>query len=202
MTADRPPLEREGPGRGVPRVPPGSRRELGTPAWTFIRLAGRRTGTRAPVLFRVLGRHRRLFRGWLHFAGRLMPGGVLPRRETELVILRVAHLRDCRYEFDHHVRLGARAGVTRADLARLVERGPEDDGWSPRERAILAAVDALQAERDLDDAAWGRLREHLDDRECIELIMLVGHYDMLATAITALRIPPDPPRRRRPLGRR
>ncbi|MEV5707574.1 carboxymuconolactone decarboxylase family protein [Actinoallomurus sp. NPDC052274] len=176
-------------------MPPGSRRELGAPAWTFVRLAGRRAGTRAPVLFRVLGRHRRLFRGWLHFAGRLMPGGVLPRRETELVILRVAHLRDCRYEFDHHVRLGARAGVTRADLARLVERGPEDDGWSPRERAILAAVDALQAERDLDDAAWERLREHLDDQECIELVMLVGHYDMLATAITALRIPPDLPRR-------
>ncbi|WP_252786497.1 carboxymuconolactone decarboxylase family protein [Actinoallomurus rhizosphaericola] len=177
-----------------PRVPAGSRRELGTPAWVFARLAGRRAGTAPPVLFRVLGRHRRLFRGWLHFAGRLMPGGLLPRRETELVILRVAHLRGCRYEFEHHVRLGARAGVTAVDVARLVERGAEDDGWSPRERAVLAAVDALQAARDLDDTAWERLRAHLGDRECIELIMLVGHYDMLATAITALRIPPDPSR--------
>ncbi|MCO6010369.1 carboxymuconolactone decarboxylase family protein [Actinoallomurus purpureus] len=181
-----------------PRIPPGSRRDLGAPAWIFALLAGRRAGTGAPVLFRVLGRHRGLFRGWLHFAGRLMPGGLLPRRETELVILRVAHLRGCRYEFDHHVRLGARAGVTRADLDRIIEHGSEADGWSPRERAILAAVDALQAARDLDDAAWARLREHLDERESIELIMLVGHYDMLATAIIALRIPPDPPRRRRP----
>jgi AhpD family alkylhydroperoxidase len=180
----------------APRVPPGSRRDLGTPAWLITRIVGRRAGTEPPALFRVLGRHRRLFRGWLHFAGRLMPGGLLPRRETELVILRVAHLRGCRYEFDHHVRLGARAGVTAADVTRLVEQGPGGDGWSPRERVILAAVDALQAERDLDDAAWGRLREHLDDRESIELIMLVGHYDMLATAIAALRIPPDPSRRR------
>jgi len=34
------------------------------------------------------------------------------------------------------------------------------------------------------------------DRELIELVMLVGHYDMLATAITTLRIQPDGPRTR------
>ena len=58
----------------------------------------------------TLGRHRPLFRGWLRFAGRLMPGGKLPRRETEMVILRVAHLRQCAYEFEHHARLARRAG--------------------------------------------------------------------------------------------
>ncbi|GAA4624126.1 carboxymuconolactone decarboxylase family protein [Actinoallomurus vinaceus] len=184
------------PGAAAPRIAPGSRRDLGTPAWIFTWLAGWRVGTEPPVLFRVLGRHRRLFRGWLRFAGRLMPGGVLPRRETELVILRVAHLRGCRYEFDHHIRLGARAGVTRGDLARLTEEGAEAGGWSPREGAILTAVDALQAEGDLGDAAWAGLREHLDERESIELIMLAAHYDMLATVIAALRIPPDPRRRR------
>ncbi|GAB3980639.1 carboxymuconolactone decarboxylase family protein [Actinoallomurus acanthiterrae] len=194
-------VEHPAPGGGaatgmVPRVAPGARRDLGTPAWIFAWLAGWRVGTEPPVLFRVLGRHRRLFRGWLRFAGRLMPGGVLPRRETELVILRVAHSRGCRYEFDHHVRLGARAGVTRADLARLTEEGPEADGWSPRERAVLTAVDALQAQGDLGDEAWDGLRAHLDERESIELIMLAAHYDMLATVITTLRIPPDPRRHR------
>ena len=48
---------------------------------------------------------------WLGFARRLMPFGKLPRRDTELVILRVAHLRGCDYEWHHHVRLGKRAGV-------------------------------------------------------------------------------------------
>ena len=147
-------------------------------------------GTRPPNLFLTLARHRPLFWGWLMFAGRLMPGGKLRRRESELCILRVAHLRDCPYEFEHHRRLGRRAGVTEADVERLMA-GPDVPEWSPREAAMLAAVDELHAGADLGDAAWSRLRTHLDEREAIELCMLVGHYEMLATVIAALRIQPD-----------
>jgi AhpD family alkylhydroperoxidase len=174
----------------APRIEPGDRRDVGLVGWVISTVAGRVGGTTPPNLFLTLGRHRKLFRGWLRFAGRLMPGGTLPRRETELVILRVAHLRDCRYEFDHHVHLGRRAGVTPTDVERVMA-GPDADGWSARERAILRAVDALHHDRDLDDATWDGLRSHLDDRGAIELVLLVGHYEMLATAIAALRIQPD-----------
>lgn len=153
-------------------------------------LSGRVVGTTPPNLFLTLGRHRALFRGWLRFAGRLMPGGTLPRRETELVILRVAHLAGCRYEFDHHVILGAQAGVDAADVARVVE-GSTAGGWSDRERTILVAVEQLHQARDLDDATWAALRGHLSEREAIELLLLAGHYEMLATTIATLRIQPD-----------
>lgn len=178
------------------RIEPGGRRDVGTLVWAFSHAAGLRAGTRPPGLFLTLGRHRRLFAGWLHFAGRLMPGGLLPRRESELVILRVAHLCDSAYERRHHTRIGRAAGLSAADLQRLPE-GPDAVGWSPRERALLRATDLLHAEGDLDDAAWADLCEHLGERERIELCMLVGHYVMLATVIRALRIEPDPPRRRR-----
>jgi AhpD family alkylhydroperoxidase len=172
------------------RIAPGTRRDVGVFAWGFARVAGRVAGTGPPNLFLTLGRHRRLFRGWLRFAGRLMPGGKLPRRETELVILRVAHLRDCAYEFSHHVRLGKRAGVGDEDVRRVVA-GPAEAGWSPRERALLQATDELHATGDLSDDAWAALREHLDERRLIELVLLVGHYEMLATFLTTLRIQPD-----------
>jgi AhpD family alkylhydroperoxidase len=162
--------------------------------WAISQIVGRAGGTGPPNLFLTLGRQRKLFRGWLRFAGRLMPGGSLPRRETELVILRVAHLRSCRYEFDHHVRLGRRAGVTDTDLERVLE-GPDAAGWSPRERALLAAVDGLHRDQDLDDATWASLREHLDEPETVELCMLAGHYELLATVIATLRIQPDERRR-------
>ena len=173
-----------------PRVAPGGRRELGWFGVAFSRVAGRVNGTGPPNLFTTLGRHPKLFRGWLRFAGRLMPGGTLPRRDTELVILRVAHLRDCRYEFEPHVHLAAKVGVTAADVDRVVA-GPAAEGWSARERAILAAVDELHTDRDLSDGAWADLRTHLGERERIELVLLAAHYEMLATTITALRIEPD-----------
>jgi AhpD family alkylhydroperoxidase len=175
------------------RIPPGSRRELGLPIWAFSRLAGRATRTAPPAIFTTLGRGRGLFWGWLHFAGRLMPGGRLPRRETELVILRVASLRGCDYELEHHVRLGRRAGVTAADVDR-VRVGSSADGWQPHEALLLRMTEELLATKDLSDPIWAELRTAYDARTVIELLLLVGHYDMLATTLMTLRLEPDPPR--------
>ena len=175
------------------RIAPGSRRDLGLPIWVFSRLAGRATRTAPPAIFTTLGRGRGLFWGWLHFAGRLMPGGRLPRRETELVILRVATVRDCAYELEHHVRLGRRAGVTAADVER-VRVGSAADGWAAHERLLMRVTEELLATRDLTDATWNELRAAYDERTVIEILLLVGHYDMLATTLTTLRLEPDPPR--------
>lgn len=177
-----------------PRIAPGRRSDVGWVNWVIANIGGRVAGTTPPNLFLTMGRHRRLFRGWLRFAGRLMPGGKLPRRETELVILRVAHICGSRYEFEHHTRLGRKAGVSQADLeavTRAVAEGP----WSDREQAILTAVDQLHADRDLDDDLWTSLQRHLDERACIELLMLVGHYEMVATFLNTLRVPLDVQRR-------
>jgi AhpD family alkylhydroperoxidase len=184
----------------APRITPGTRRDIGLIGWVVSAVSGRVSGTGPPHLFLTLGRHRRLFRGWLHFAGRLMPGGRLPRRDTELVILRVAHLRGCAYELEHHVHLAARAGLGAAEVERVLI-GPDADGWSPREQALLVAVDQLVHQHDLTDAAWDALQAHLDERARIELVMLVGHYEMLATTISALRVQPDQRRSSRTSGR-
>ena len=175
-----------------PRIRPGTRSEIGWINWAIASIAGRVAGTTRPNLFLTLGRHRKLFRGWLRFAGRMMPRGTLPRNETELVILRVAHLRKSRYEFEHHVRLGRRAGLRDEDFEAITR--PLDEGaWSARQTAILTAVDRLVFDRDLDDDAWASLGAHLDDRGRIELLMLVGHYEMIATFLETLRVPLDAP---------
>ena len=172
------------------RITPGSRRDVGLVIAGFSRLAGRVTGTEPPAIFLTLGRNRRLFWGWLHFAGRLMPGGRLPRRETELVILRVATLSGSDYELTQHRRLGRRAGLSPAEIDRVAD-GPTSDGWSDRERLLLGATDELQETRDLTDDTWAALRAELDERTCLELLMLVGHYEMLATTLNTLRVQPD-----------
>lgn len=179
----------------APRIAPGGRRDVGVFTWVLSRAGGVVARTEPLNLFLTLGRHRRLFRRWLWFAGGLMPGGRLPRRESELVILRVAHLRGSAYELAHHARLGRRAGLGEAELAR-VAAGSAAEGWRPRDRALLAAVEMLHEQGDLDDPTWAGLRRHLDEREAIELCLLAGHYEMLATTIAALRIQPEASRRR------
>ena len=175
------------------RIPPGSLRETGPFIWAFSRIAGRAMGTQPPAVFTTLGRGRGLFWGWLHFAGKLMPGGKLPRRETELVILRVADLRGCDYEFEHHRRLGRRAGLTPAEIDR-VRVGSTDPGWSAGDRLLLQATEELIDTKNLGDDSWTDLTAAYDHRTVIELLLLVGHYDMLATTLMTLRLEPDPPR--------
>ncbi|MEU0501491.1 carboxymuconolactone decarboxylase family protein [Nocardia sp. NPDC005998] len=173
-----------------PRISPGRLRELGPINWVVWQMLSRAAGTDDAHLFSTLGRTKGLFRGWLHFSGRLMPGGRLPRHESELVILRVARLRDCAYEMDHHIRLGRRAGVTPEILERL-RTGPSADGWSDKHRALLAAVDELVETRDIGNATWAALAEHYDERSLIEIVLLINQYEGLAATITALRIQRD-----------
>ncbi|MET8875559.1 carboxymuconolactone decarboxylase family protein [Nocardia sp. NPDC004604] len=173
-----------------PRISPGRLRELGPINWVVWQMLSRAAGTDDAHLFSTLGRTKGLFRGWLHFSGRLMPGGRLPRHESELVILRVARLRDCAYEMDHHIRLGRRAGVTPEILER-VRTGPSADGWSDKHRALLAAVDELVETRDIGNATWAALAEHYDERSLIEIVLLINQYEGLAATITALRIQRD-----------
>lgn len=179
--------------RAAPRIPPGGWREVGPFVALFARVAGRVQGTEPPAVFLTLGRHRRLFWGWLHFAGRLMPGGRLSRRESELVILRVASRRGSSYELTQHRRLGRRAGLS-ADEVAAIEAGSVEGAFSAREVLLLRAADELLAGGDLTDGLWSELGGQFDDRERIEIVLLVGHYAMLATALHTLRVQPDRPR--------
>jgi AhpD family alkylhydroperoxidase len=179
-----------------PRIAPGDRRSIGAVNAVLARAIGRAAGTGPPNLFTTLARHRGLFRRWLWFAGGLMPGGRLPRADTELVILRVAHRCDCAYEWGHHERLAARAGLGAAAIEAI--RGePDGAGWSARQRLLLAAADELHDRREIGDATWSGLEDLLAPRELIELCMLVGHYEMVAMTINSLRVQPDVARGRR-----
>jgi AhpD family alkylhydroperoxidase len=175
----------------IPRIGPGGVREIGWVNSGIVKLAGVAVGGDPPHIFSTLARHRRLFRRWLRFAGALMPGGRLPREDTELLILRVAHNSGCDYEWGHHERLARDAGLTEQEIAR-VRGGACAPGWSDRRAALLSAADELHLDRRIGDELWGRLRGMLDDPELIELCMLVGHYEMLAMTLNSLAVEPDP----------
>src|SRR3954454_11437198 len=174
----------------APRIAPGTRDEIGSVNALIAAVIGRATGGRPPNVFTTLARHRRLFRAWLRFAGRLMPRGSLPRADTELVILRVSVNCGCDYEWGHHVRLGKRAGLSDEEIER-VGAGPDAEGWSDHDRALLRAVDELHRDRVIGEETWGALRGRYDERELIELCLLAGHYEMLAGTLNSIGVMPE-----------
>jgi alkylhydroperoxidase family enzyme len=141
-------------------------------------------------LFSVLVKHPDLFEAWLPLALRIT-NGVLPAADRELVTLRTAIQCGSRYEWDQHAPVALAAGLSPADLDRIVN-GPDDAGWSPSQRALLRSVDELHAMSTITESTWDELGAHYYDRQLIELVMLVGHYHEVAFTLNALRVPLDP----------
>jgi AhpD family alkylhydroperoxidase len=180
-----------------PRITPGDRRQIGLVNYGLAKLIGLGTGTPPPNVFTTLGRNRGLFRRWLFFAGGLMPGGKLARGDTELVILRVAHKRECAYEWSHHQHLAARAGLS-AEEIEAAREGSGSAALSEHQAMLLRAADELLDQGLIGDELWTDLTRAFDERTLIELCLLVGHYEMLAKTINTLGIQTDP----EPSGRR
>ena len=173
--------------RGAPRLVPARPHELRPLARIVAEIAGRLTGSGPANIFTTLGQHPRLFRAWLRYSAQLMPFGQLPRRDTELVILRIAWQCHSAYEWHQHVPIALRVGLTPNEIAG-VTLSPPSNRFAERQRTLLAVSDELLARRAVSDATWSAVQATLGDREAIELCLLVGHYQGLATVIGGLGI--------------
>jgi AhpD family alkylhydroperoxidase len=174
------------------RIKPGGFRELGPLNWVIAKLGAR--AIRAPrfALFNVIGLHHLLFLTWLPYAGLLLVVGKLSRKDAELVILRVGHLRDCEYELQQHRRLARSRGVDDATQARIFE-GPDAEGLTDRQRVLITATDEFVITRSMSTETWAALSAYLSKKQLIEFCMLASHYDGLAATMATLRIPLDFP---------
>ncbi|KAB2342989.1 carboxymuconolactone decarboxylase family protein [Actinomadura rudentiformis] len=141
-------------------------------------------------IFTTLGRHPALFESWIGFGSMLLLKGTLSARDRELAILRTAHHRSCSYEWHHHHRLGLEAGLTEAEIAAL-RLDLDGHSWSADDRMVLAAADDLHARGTVSDATWAELAGRFGERELIELVMLIGHYHLLAFTLNSLRVQPE-----------
>jgi AhpD family alkylhydroperoxidase len=177
----------------VGRIPAGRFRELGLINWILTKSAARTVGAPQMHLFATLGQHKRLFLSMMPYSGLLLRGR-LPRADTELVILRVAHLRGSEYELQHHRKMGRRRGLDDQTQARIFAWPNITGGLTPRQQALLSATDEFINDRSISTEVWQRLSSHLDRRQLIEFCMLAGQYDGLAATMSALDIPLDNPR--------
>lgn len=147
-------------------------------------------GGPASNIFTTLVRHPGLFRRWLPFGGKLLAGR-LPARERELLILRTGWRCQSDYEWGQHVLIGRAAGLTDEEIERLKE-GPEAAGWDPFDATLLRAADELHDESCISDATWASLAARYDDRQLIEVPMLVGQYHLVSFTLRSLGVQREP----------
>ena len=134
--------------------------------------------------------HPALAQAWFTFNGHLMMATTLTLRQREILILRVAALRKCAYEWAQHVIVARDVGLTDDEIAR-VTLGPDAPFWDPSEAALIRAVDELVADGAIGDETWGLLAAELDTQQLMDLIFTVGAYDALAMLMLSFRLELD-----------
>ena len=110
----------------------------------------------------------------------------------ELVIMRVAIVNGADYVLAIHAsRYAEPAGITRAQVEAL-RAWRESPLFAPRERAVLAYVDAMTEEVEVPDDVFNAVRTHFNERQVVELTVLIAAYSMNTRVLQALRIDPEP----------
>jgi 4-carboxymuconolactone decarboxylase len=115
--------------------------------------------------------------------------GHLTGRARELSILTVAARNESEFEWQSHFRIAMNLGISE-DILAAVRVGEDPVALTdPIERAVVAGTAALMQDRDLDDVEYAGLIELIGEDGVIELVVLVGYYELLARLLRVLRVP-------------
>jgi 4-carboxymuconolactone decarboxylase len=153
-----------------------------------IVVAGGVTAGRSNIM-RTLVRHPELFQRWTALLDGLL-NGRLADRDREILVLRTAWNCQSEYEWGQHVSVGRRIGLSDEEI-RNIATGQEAARWSDTERLLLVAADELHRDSAISDATWTGLARSYDEQEMIEIVIVVGHYHLVAMMLKSVGVPAD-----------
>lgn len=140
-----------------------------------------------PEIVRTMLHHGDLFAVQTDIGIQLLARGALTPRDRELAVLRIGWLCQAPYEWGEHVMVAKKVGISSAEIERITQ-GSDAAGWTGHERAILRATEELYRDSMISDATWAVLASRLDERQLIELPILVGQYQAVAYYQNSLRL--------------
>lgn len=135
----------------------------------------------------TLARHPALTKAFLRFSNHLLFRSTLDPQMRELAILRIAHRKQCEYEWAHHALIGKAEGLTDEQIAGSAS----GEGTTPLDQLVLDAVDELDGQAKISDVTWAALCEHLSERQRMDLVFTIGGYGLMAVAYNTFGIAPE-----------
>jgi 4-carboxymuconolactone decarboxylase len=142
-------------------------------------------------IFRMLAHADSAFIPYLRFGEALLAQLQLDPELRELAILLVAARTGAEYEWVQHVGIARALGVDDERISAL-ERGElEAPCFDADTRALLAFTSEVLDRPRAEEETFAALSERFPAREIVELLLVIGSYQMLAHAMTTLDIDVD-----------
>lgn len=136
----------------------------------------------------LLLNHPPLARAFLPYSQWLLQDNALALRDRELAILRLSVLIRSGYEWAQHVLIAQHEGISDEEIRRVVE-GPEEAGWSDKERLLLRAVDELVSSAFISDETWQGLEKYFNNHQLMEILFTVGSYNLMGMVFNSMGAP-------------
>jgi 4-carboxymuconolactone decarboxylase len=154
-----------------------------------------RAGRRGDLInvYRLLLHSPPLAESWFEHSNAVRWKTELDGRLRELVIVRIAQVSGVDYIVHQHVpKLTEPEGITEADLMAL-SHWRLAANFDERERAALGLADVMTRDIEVPDATYNEVAKHFTPRQIVELVVLIGAYNMNTRVLTALQIDPQTP---------
>lgn len=173
------------PGRfGPPRIPVAQ--DLTSEQLDILRKTPVSRNGSPHNVFLTLAHHPQLLKR-LNILGGAFRHGVLTPKDRELVILRVASVCGCQYEFEQHAEIAAECGFTPDEINQLRE-GMTPPEWGPYQLALISFTDDVLTNDSMAEAVWNAVPFHTDFDAMLELTCLIGFYRMIASLLNVTRV--------------
>lgn len=143
-------------------------------------------------IFRMLAHADSAFVPYLRFGGVLLGGLELNPELRELAILLVAARTGAEYEWVQHVGIAKALGIDDEQISAVERDDLQAACLSTDARVMLRfTAEVLQRPRAADET-FTALTDHFPARQIIELLLVIGSYQMLARLMTTIDIDLDP----------
>jgi len=145
-------------------------------------------------ILRTVANHPKLMKSWYPFFIHMVGGSRLPRRDMEIIILRITWLCQSEYAWSRHAASAIEIGVSEEEIKRITI-GSEAEGWSDFERTLLRAVDELYIDAFISEETWKALSEKYNTQKLMALIFLVGEYNLVSMFLNSVGVQLDESRK-------
>jgi len=141
-------------------------------------------------LYKMLLNSPPVARGWLNLLTAVRQQCKLAGRVREIVIVRIAILNGADYEYDSHIPLALKEGITQEQVEGLRD-WQSSKAFDAKDRAVLGYTDSMTKDIHVPEEVFEPLKPHFDARELTELTATIAAYNLVSRFLEAVKIDHD-----------
>ncbi|MBM7060674.1 carboxymuconolactone decarboxylase family protein [Pseudomonas sp. UL073] len=141
-------------------------------------------------IFRMLANAPTSLPGFVQLATSILMGSQFDARKREIAILRIGKVTHSSYEWEQHVLIAQRVGVTADEIAQIGVDGPVT-GLDEEGRFLCRVAEEISLNVRLSDEALALLLERYGRRQATELILCCSYFNMVSRFLESTRVELD-----------